>query len=174
MNFPIGSYFAVSFVSYTRRYFLLVAVKEGGCTEIYVGEINFEMRPRVLALGGLLGDWYGMRFRITHDTQQLAVLGNIQLLNGAQIMLLMAPEAALHKDWPKADRLPCSSACHSLLVFWRSCLHISSDIRPEVFIVIFREFLPLQFWELTISIDQVLLVWRLQFLSQSRNPMRFT
>lgn len=56
MNVPIGSYFAVSFVSYTRRYFLLVAVKERGCTEIYVREINFEKHPRVLALGGLLGD----------------------------------------------------------------------------------------------------------------------
>ena len=56
MNVPIGSYFAVPFCRYTRRYFLLVAVKEGGCTEIYVREINFEKRPRVLALGGLLGD----------------------------------------------------------------------------------------------------------------------
>jgi len=41
MNVPIGSCFAVSLVSYKRRYFLLVAVKEGGCAEIYVGEINF-------------------------------------------------------------------------------------------------------------------------------------
>jgi hypothetical protein len=56
MNVPIGSYFALSLVSYTRRYFLLVAVKERGCTEIYVREINFVKHPRVLALGGLLGD----------------------------------------------------------------------------------------------------------------------
>jgi len=55
MNVPIGSYFAVSFISYVRRYFLLVAGKEGGSTEIFVREINFEKRPRVLALGGLLG-----------------------------------------------------------------------------------------------------------------------
>jgi len=56
-----------------------------------------------------------MRFRNTRTTQQLAVWNNIHLLNGVQIMLLISPEA-LHKDWPKAERLPCSST--AFLKLW--------------------------------------------------------
>jgi hypothetical protein len=60
MNLPIGSYFAVYFLSYIHRYFLLVEVLVGGCPKFMcVCKMFLERHPRVFVLHGFPGVQYG-------------------------------------------------------------------------------------------------------------------